>query len=155
MKKALILADPLLDIINASIESGHFPSKWKQALITPVLKKGNAELLENYRPVSCLPAASKLLERIVCEQVSKFFEGNDLLPKNQHGFRANRSTMTAWADMQEDWTNNTEEMFISCILLWDLSTAFNTLDPNILWEKLNPDLYYWVCVSFLMKFASS
>ena len=42
------LADPLLDIINDSIDTGYFPDDWKQALITPVLKKGNAEVLENF-----------------------------------------------------------------------------------------------------------
>ena len=72
------LADPLLNIINDSIESGYFPTEWKQALVTPVLKKGNSEDIENYRPVSCLPAASKLLERIVCEQVSEYFEENEI-----------------------------------------------------------------------------
>ena len=43
----------------------------------PVLKKGDPRLLENYRPVSCLPAASKLLEMIICDQTMKFVE--DLL----------------------------------------------------------------------------
>ena len=67
------LADPLLDIINNSIEAGYFPKDWKDALITPVHKKGSTELLENYRPISCLPAASKLLERIICDQLSITF----------------------------------------------------------------------------------
>ena len=44
--------------------------------------------------------------------------------------------MSAWADMQEDWTNNCEDKFMSGILLWDLSAAFDTLDPCILCEKL-------------------
>ena len=43
-----------------------------QAVVTPVLKYGNKEELNNYRPVSCFPAASKLLERIVCKQVTIF-----------------------------------------------------------------------------------
>ena len=41
---------------------GEFPRIWKEALLTPVLKKGDPNTKENYRPVSCLPAASKLLE---------------------------------------------------------------------------------------------
>ena len=90
-----ILADPLLEIINGSIEAGYFPAERKQALVTPMLKKGSAEQKEIYRPVSCLTAGSKLLERIVCDQVHEFFKANDLLPKNQHGFRSRRSTMTA------------------------------------------------------------
>ena len=98
-----VLTKPLTKIINESIVTGKFPNQWKEAIITPVLKNGDRELLKNYRPVSCLAAASKLLEKIVCAQVSEFFEVNNLKPNNQHGFRSNRSTMTAWCEMQEDW----------------------------------------------------
>ena len=55
------LVYPLLQIINQSIREGAFPSQWKEALVTPVLKKGDTSKKENYRPVSSLPAASKLL----------------------------------------------------------------------------------------------
>ena len=47
-----------------------------QILVTPVLKKGDKKLLENYRPVTCLPATSKLLEMIVCEQTTEYFDKN-------------------------------------------------------------------------------
>ena len=56
---------------------------------------------ENYQPVSCLPVAAKVLEKIVNDQVSHFMETNNLLPQNQHGFRPKRSTMTALSAMQE------------------------------------------------------
>ena len=66
-----------------------FPSQWKEAVITPVLKKGNPELVSNYWPVSCLPAASKVLvELVVCTQMSEYLEKNNFLPKKMHGFRA-------------------------------------------------------------------
>ena len=102
------LASPLSLIINESIKSGIFPSIWKEALVTPVLKKVNPESLSNYRPVSCLPAASKLLESVICEQMSRYLEENNLLPPNQHEFRPNRSTMTAWEDIQLDWAKKSE-----------------------------------------------
>ena len=73
------------------------------------MKKGNKEILNNHRTESCLPAASKLLERIVCVQLSAFVEENQLLPGNQQGFRSRRSTMTAWADIQKDWVQNFED----------------------------------------------
>ena len=50
-----------------------------------------------------------LLEMLVCDQTTLFMESNKLLPANQHGFRAKRSTMTAWANLQRDWTQNTDE----------------------------------------------
>ena len=122
------LLTPLATIINQSILEGEFPNGWKEALVTPVLKKGCNTKLGNYRPVSCLPAASKLLEIVVCDQLSKYLELNNLLPENQHGFRPRRSTMTAWQDIQLDWAMKGEKKLITGVLLWDLSAAFDTLD---------------------------
>ena len=60
---AEILAVPLTRIINASIEQGSFPESWKEAVVTPVLKKGAPTNKNNYRPVSCLSVLSKVLEK--------------------------------------------------------------------------------------------
>ena len=130
------LVCPLLQIVNQSIREGNFPSQWKEALVTPVLKKGDPSAKENYRPVSSLPAASKLLEMVVNQQTSDFLESNNLLPHNQHGFRPLRSTMTAWSDIQSQWAQNCDENKITGVLLWDLSAAFDCLDPEILCKKL-------------------
>ena len=66
------LTEPLLNIFNSSISQGSFPSAWKEAIVTPVLKKGDKTMKENYRPISCLPAAAKLLEIVVWDQTSKY-----------------------------------------------------------------------------------
>ena len=58
------LAGPLTKIINKSLTGGIFPKIWKQAIVTPILKKGNAQDKSNYRPVSCLMVLSKVLEKI-------------------------------------------------------------------------------------------
>ena len=100
---------PLTKIINQSIREGKFPTSWKSAVVTPILKKGSPEQLNNFRPVSCLPAASKVLEIVVCSQLSDFLESNDLLPQNQHSFRPGRSCMTAWQEIQLDWAIKTEQ----------------------------------------------
>jgi hypothetical protein len=100
----VVLKIPLTRILNSSIQSGEFTKPWKEALVTPTLKKGDPKKKENYRPVSCLIVASKVLEKIVCDQVTDFMEKNNLLPENQHGFRAKRSTMTALTAMQHEWT---------------------------------------------------
>ena len=51
-----------------------FPSQWKEALVTQLHKKGDASVKENYRPVSCLPATSKLMEMVVNQQTSTCLE---------------------------------------------------------------------------------
>ena len=55
---------------------------------------------------------------------------------NQHGFRSKRSTMTAWAQIQQEWATNFENRDITGVLLWDLSAAFDSLDAPLLCEKL-------------------
>ena len=62
-------------------------------------------------------------------------EINGLLPDNQHGFRASKSTVTALTSMQKEWTRNTEEGLITGFLIWDLSAAFDTVDTNLLCLK--------------------
>ncbi|XP_073668112.1 uncharacterized protein [Paramisgurnus dabryanus] len=78
----------LTHIINSSLSTGTFPVVFKEARITPLLKKPtlNPAMLENYRPVSLLPFISKTLERIVFNQLSTFFTQNNLLDTNQSGF---------------------------------------------------------------------
>ena len=85
-----VIAIPLTHIFNASILSGVVPSHWKETIVIPILKKGSKTDVNNFRPISCLVAASKVLEKIICDQVTRFFEINNLLPNNQHGFRATR-----------------------------------------------------------------
>ena len=70
------LTKSLVKIFNKSITEGKFPSAWKEAAVTPVLKKGDKSVKANYRPDSCLPAAAQLLELVVCTQTTKFVESN-------------------------------------------------------------------------------
>ena len=93
-------------------------------------------LLNNYRPISILNATSKILERIVCNQLMKHMESNNLLPNNQHGFRAQRSTMTALTSMQKEWVKSSEDGLITGVLIWDLSAAFDTVNTALLCKKL-------------------
>ena len=82
-------------------------------------------------------SAAKLLESVVCEQLSNYFEINNLLPCTQHGFRPKRSTMTAWAEVQQSWAKNSANKETTGVLLWDLSAAFDCLDKEILCKKLS------------------
>lgn len=131
-----VLVEPITCIVNKSILSGIFPDMWKLAKVVPLLKKGNPKSIENYRPVSILNVTSKILEEAVRHQVSKFFETHKLFPKNQHGFRPNRSTTTALVALQDHLLKNKAQGKTTGMLLWDLSAAFDTLDHEIFLDKL-------------------
>ena len=92
------------------------------------------------------------MEKIVNDQVSRWFEMHNLLPDNQHGFRKKRSTMTATASMQQEWVNNTDEKFITGILFWDLSAAYDTLDPELICSKLKIYGFNEITVAWFRSF---
>ena len=55
--------------------------------------------------------------------------------KSVYLFRSKRSTLTAWAQIQLDWANNTDKKLVTGVLMWDLSAAFDTLDHDKLLSK--------------------
>ena len=76
-------------------DAGIFPQIFKTGKITPIFKKGNKELLENYRPVSVLPIFGKIFEKILYNRLYNFFTKENVLSKNQYGFRKRHSTVHA------------------------------------------------------------
>ena len=131
----------LLHIINSSVGTGSFPSGMKKAVIKPTLKKENADAdsLLNYRPVSNLSAISKLLERVVLNQLNEYIGDNDLHCPVQSGYRPHHSCETLLVRMCDDINKKIQSDNIVIVILLDLSAAFDTIDHNILLGKLLDD----------------
>ena len=68
---------PLALVINQIFNTGIFPDKLKIAKVVPIFKKGDNTLMNNYRPISLLPVISKVIEKIICTQLSTYFENNN------------------------------------------------------------------------------
>ena len=83
-----VISIPLAHIINLSLRSGVFPTSWKVAKILPLYKSGASDQFGNYRPISILPVISKVVEKIVHKRLVEFLTENNLLLKQQFGFRA-------------------------------------------------------------------
>ena len=81
------IVSPLLHIFNLSFANGVVPAQMKVAKVIPIFKNGDSHSLNNYRPVSILPAFSKLLEKIVYIRLYKFMNSNNVFYSNQYGFR--------------------------------------------------------------------
>ena len=79
-------------------------------------EKGDQRDKINYRPVSCLAAASKVVEKTVGEQIIKHMKANKLLSESQHGFRQKISPMTALTEIQRDWMEDTEDKKVTGVL---------------------------------------
>ena len=131
-----VLIVPLTYMINYSILKGRFPSKWKLSKVVPVLKKGDKKVMKNYRPVSLLPVAGMILEKIVAIQIEEYFEKNELLGKFQFGFRRNKSTTSELLTLFDTLLEAKERKKEIMVLLYDLSSAFDTVCHQILLDKL-------------------
>ena len=123
-------------IVNTSIVTGVFPKPWKYPYVNPFYKSGDRGDVANYRPISILPILSKVLEKIVANQLIDFLESNNLLSESQHGFRPRLSTETALMKVTEKIYDNIDKKNISLLLLLDLSKAFDSISHNILIKKL-------------------
>lgn len=140
-----VIAFYLTFIINTSLVTGTFPTSWKHAIVVPLYKNGDVDDVSNYRPISLLTIFSKLLEKIVANQLSAYLENNGLLSNSQHGFRPKLSTETALTVMTDKIYNNMDKKRISLLTLCDLSKAFDSVSHNILLQKcakINVDTFW-------------
>ena len=135
------LCKPITVIVNQCLETGIFPDKLKNAKVIPLFKKGDPEQIDNYRPISILPAISKIIEKTIFIQLYEYFNTNDLLYKSQYGFRPKHSAELAALEIVDKiiYQMDNSETPISVFL--DLSKAFDVLDHNILLYKLK---YYGI-----------
>ena len=105
--RMLLLCDdsivlPLKLIFQNILSTGIFPDFWKRANVTPIHKKGDKQVIKNYRTISLLPICSKLFEKIVFKHLYNFLNLNALLTKNQSGFRPGDSTINQLISLVND-----------------------------------------------------
>ena len=132
-----IVATPLTIIINASLRQGRVPDDWKSARVIPLFKKGKMENLDNYRPISIVPTASKLLERIVHKQVGDYLREHNILSPYQCGFRKHHSTEFAALSLADTIRRNIEQGRLTEAVFTDFLKAFDSIDHQLLLNKLS------------------
>ena len=132
---------PLIDqyiahIINCSIEANYFPTPWKFALITPLAKTKEPKEYSDLRPVSVLPVLSKILEKVLYRQIYEFVSTNNILATNQSGFRKGYSTTSTMLNVLDDIETALDNKKVACLITLDYSKAFDTINHDLLCEKL-------------------
>ena len=147
------LVKPLFDIFQFSLETGNFPSYWKRGNIVPVHKKGNKDLINNYRPVSLLPIFSKIYEKCIYDTLYNYFEGNDLFSKSQSGFRKGDSCVSQLLSITHEIFKgfDANPSLDTCGIFLDISKAFDRVWHEALIFKLRS---YGISDSLLRLFNS-
>jgi hypothetical protein len=139
-KGSEVIGYPLAHVINRSMHTGVFPDGFKSGLIHPVHKgagKSRAEAA-SYRPVSILPALSKVLETLVKADLEQHLAEVGGLPPMQYGFRPGRSCATALGAANAGWLSSRRPggREVVGVMGFDLLAAFDTVDKSSLLPKL-------------------
>ena len=129
----------IAEIVNLSFQQASVPSSLKLAYIHPLFKKPSLDpdVLQNYRPVSNLPFLSKVLERVAFSQLATYLLNNHLLDSRQSAYRPHHSVETLLVNLSSDILLNMDSGKITAVLLLDLSSAFDTVNHEILINMLS------------------
>ena len=129
-KKASIVAPSLTYIFNLSLVTGMYIEDWKCAHVTPIFKSGERRQCANCRPISILPAVSKVFEKEVFHQVYGYLTENCMLSKSQSGFRPKppRSTLMALTQMCDEWLENMDNGKLNGVVFLDIKKAFDSMN---------------------------
>jgi len=150
LKELSVNIAPILALIfKASLHQGKLPSDWKMATVVPVYKKGSRTDPTNYRPISLTCICCKVFEHIISSAISQHANINNIIGKEQHGFRKNRSCETQLLETINDLAialNNGKQIDL---LLLDFSKAFDKVSHQRLLHKLlhygiNGPLFNWI-----------
>ena len=149
------LTMPLSTIFQSFMSTANIPTSWKRSIITPIFKKGLASDPNNYRPIAITSIFSKLMERVIVQDVSSHLRDCGLISKAQHGFIKSRSTTTNLLDSVNDWTLNFSSHTATDVAYIDFAKAFDKVCHTKLMHKLE---CYGICgdlLRFLHNFLSN
>ena len=129
------LAVPFTHLFNLSLRTGRVPRLWKSSCIVPVPKKSRPSVLNDYRPVALTSQVMKIFERLVLNQLKPSV--SEHLDPLQFAYQADIGVDDAITYLLNRALNHLEDPGCSVrIMFFDFSSAFNTIQPILLAEKL-------------------
>ena len=156
VKASSSIISPILSKLFSNLmQDGIFPEELKLGNVTPIYKKDNKQLLENYRPISTLPVFGKIFEKVIYSRLISFLTAKNTLNSNQYGYRKKHSTSHALNYSVRHIEKCTQNGQYVLGIFIDLSKAFDTLAHDLLLMKLDrygirgnalEEMYYRKCI---------
>ena len=123
------MSSPLSHIINNVISSGIFPQRLKYSIIILLYKKGDKTEPPNYRPISLPTSFSKVFEKALYKRLIEYLGKNNVLNKEQFGFRMKHATEDAILKLTHEILNALNKNLKVCGIFCDLEKAFDSVNP--------------------------
>ena len=148
------LLTPLTIIYNTSMTTGVFPSQMKTAVVIPLFKNKERDYVNNYRPISLLLTISKLLEKIIYKRVYGFMQSTNQIYSSQYGFRAGHSCENAIGEVLGEIVKGLQNGKTTICILLDLSKAFDSLEHEMIFKKLERYGIRGTCLDWFKSYLS-
>ena len=116
-----LICKPLTIVFNSSLQKGMFPDVWKLARVTPIFKTGSKSEANNYRPISVISVLSRILEKVVHDQVYEYLKINNVLTKSQSAFQKLCSTIMSLIDSTDYWYENIDNKHLNLAIFFSIS----------------------------------
>lgn len=131
-----LIGEILVDVINSSFETAHFPEMLRESMVVPIRKVAGTTKIEEYRPINTLPCVEKLIEKVACDQLNQYIDLAEILCDEQSGFRSSHSCESALNYIIAEWKEVQERKEVVLAVFLDFQRAFETIDRELLLKKL-------------------
>ena len=137
LKEVLPAVTPIIQVVKLLLTYADVSSNLKEALLQLLLKKAGLDTIpQNYHPVSNLSYLSKVIEKVVCNQLVDYTEQTGMTEKYQSAYKHNHSTESALLCVRTDILQAMDNQEVTCLILLDLSAAFDTVSHPLLLNRL-------------------